>query len=146
MRSTTFFRPRCVVSLAIACVLLFAAGGVARADSTIEVIKGTSKGRVRPGEGRVESRGGETASPERAFPRVEVFVTDWCPYCKRLEAFLQANGVPYERKNIEAQETFRREHAQLGGGGIPVTRIDGRQIVRGFSAETMGRVLGIDAR
>jgi glutaredoxin len=135
-----------VVSLAFACALLFETGAVAQADSTIEVIKGTSKGRVRPGEGRVESRGGETASPERAFPRVEVFVTDWCPYCQRLEAFLKENGVPYERKNIEAQESFRKEHAQLGGGGIPLTRIDGRQVVRGFSAETMGRVLGIDAR
>jgi glutaredoxin len=130
----------------LACALLSGTAGVAGADSTIEVVKGTSKGRVRPGEGRVESRGGEAAAPDRAFPRLEVFVTDWCPYCQRLEAFLKANQVPYERKNIEADESFRREHAELGGGGIPVTRIDGKQIVRGFSAETMGRVLGIDAR
>ena len=77
------------------------------------------------------------------LPRVEVFVTDWCPYCQRLEAFLKQNRVPYERKNIEKNADARAEHEELGGGGIPVTRIGGKKVIRGFRPDVIGRALGL---
>ena len=77
---------------------------------------------------------------------VEVFVTDWCPYCSRLEAFLKQNQVAYQRKNIEQSAQFAAEHKALGGGGIPVTRIDGRDVIRGFKPEAIARALGLKAK
>lgn len=86
----------------------------------------------------------ETAPVAAEAPLVEVFVTDWCPYCRRLEAFLQDEDVPYVRKNIEEDPTARAEHAELGGGGIPVTRIGGDQVVRGFRPEVIAQLLDLD--
>jgi glutaredoxin len=132
-----------VVTLGLVCAVLGGALPSARADSTIEVIKGTSKQRVRPGESSAPS---ENAAAAQEFPRVELFLTDWCPYCRKLEAFLKANGVPYERKNIEKDASFKAEYAKLGGGGIPITRIGGKEVVRGFSPERIGQALGLESR
>ena len=68
-----------------------------------------------------------------AQPRVEVFVTSWCPYCQLLEQFLKSNNIPYVRQDIERNPAARRMHEQLGGGSIPVTRVDGSTIIRGFN-------------
>jgi glutaredoxin len=74
---------------------------------------------------------------------VEVFVTDWCPYCRRLEAYLQENDVEYVRLDIEKNGDALREHQRLGGGGgIPVTRV-GSQVVWGFRPDVIGKLLGI---
>jgi glutaredoxin len=129
------------LSVVAACMVCACLSGAVRADSTIEVIKGTSKQRVRAGEA---SR--EVAPAAQELPRVEVFVTDWCPYCQRLEAFLKENQILYERKNIEQQAGYRKEHEELGGGGIPVTRIGGTEIVRGFAPAKIAAALGITPR
>jgi hypothetical protein len=77
--------------------------GAVRADSTIEVIKGTSKQRVRAGEA---SR--EVAPAAQELPRVEVFVTDWCPYCQRLEAFLKENQSPTSARTSSSRRATGR--------------------------------------
>jgi glutaredoxin len=79
-------------------------------------------------------------------PVVEVFVTDWCPYCQRLEAFLKQNKVAYQRKNIEQSAEFRAQHAELGGGGIPVTRINGNQVIRGFRPDAIAEAIGLKTK
>ncbi len=73
---------------------------------------------------------------------VEVFVTSWCPYCRELEAFLTSEGVPFKRYDIESSTAGRKIYEQLGGGGVPVTRI-GSTVLRGFDREKMSRVLGL---
>ncbi len=97
-----------------------------------------------PNASSAESPAAEERSDTEAR-LVEVYVTDWCPYCQRLEAFLKENQVAYVRKNVEADDSARREHRALGGGGIPVTRIDGDQVVRGFRPEVIADLLGIEA-
>jgi glutaredoxin len=83
------------------------------------------------------------AAQER--PTVEVFVTDWCPFCQRLEAFLQKNDIEYVRLDIEKDGDAQREHRALGGGGgIPVTRI-GSQVIWGYRPDVIGPLVGIKA-
>lgn len=109
----------------------------ARAGSgpdTVEEVRGASR------QGRAA---GARAQGQREFPRVEVYLTDWCPYCRKLEAFLKQNRVPYVRKNIEASDQFSREYERLGGGGIPLTRIGGRQIVSGLQLDVIASELGL---
>ena len=84
-----------------------------------------------------------SVAASRQQPLVEVFVTDWCPYCQKLEAFLKQNNVAYQRKNIEQSAEARAEHQALGGGGIPVTRINGREVIRGFKPDAIARAIGL---
>ncbi len=75
--------------------------------------------------------------------KVEVFVTDWCPYCRKLEAYLKANNVAYTRYNIEKNKKAAAMHQQLGGGGVPVTRI-GTQVFHGFDQAQIASALNLD--
>lgn len=62
---------------------------------------------------------------------VEIFVTSWCPYCARLEQFLNTQKVEFVRYDIERDLNGFAKHQQLGGGGVPVIRV-GTQVFRGF--------------
>ena len=73
-------------------------------------------------------------------PRVEIFVTSWCPYCRALEGFLASRGIAYTKYDIEKSPQARAAHARLGGGGIPVTRI-GSEVIRGFDKARLLEVL-----
>jgi glutaredoxin len=116
-------------------------------DDRVEVVRGTDKELVRPGEDRPRAR---PAKPAKArdqageFPRVELFMAEWCGYCRRTEAFLKQNGVPYERKNIEQDARFQREYEALDSNVIPVVRIDGRRVLRGYRPEVLARELGLE--
>ena len=104
-----------------------------------------------PGIGRYQESGpklkpGESAPaplrPHAAVSKkVEIFVTTWCPYCQRLEKFLKDNRIQYTRYDIEHDSKGMLLHQQLGGGGVPVTRI-GSTVIRGFSPDDINRALG----
>jgi glutaredoxin len=84
-------------------------------------------------------------SPKPAAPRgaagIEIFVTSWCPHCKELEMYLEGRKLKFKRYDIERSSEGRRIHKELGGGGIPVTRINGEKVIRGFSARTLDAAL-----
>ncbi len=73
--------------------------------------------------------------------KVEVFVTDWCPYCRSLEAFLKAEKITYVRHDIEKSAKGRMMYEELGGGGIPLTRI-GTKVFHGFDESGIRSALG----
>ena len=66
--------------------------------------------------------------------RVVMYVTDWCPYCKKARDFLNAQGVSLSEYNIERDRNAADEMVRKTGGrkGVPVIDIEGI-IVRGFS-------------
>ena len=64
-------------------------------------------------------------------PKVEVIVSNDCPNCVALEMFLQAKGIEYTRLDVDNDPKARKMYYQLGGGGVPLSKIRGR-IVRGF--------------
>lgn len=75
---------------------------------------------------------------EQAMPpagtNVEVFVTSWCGYCKKMLRFLNEKGIPYTAYDIETDRNAFRIYRELGGGGVPVVRI-GANVVRGFNPD-----------
>lgn len=73
-------------------------------------------------------------------PTVEVFVTSWCPYCKRLELFLRSRNIQYTRYDIEADWQGQRLYWDLGGGGVPIVRI-GSFVMRGFDPDAITKAL-----
>jgi glutaredoxin len=62
---------------------------------------------------------------------VEVFVTSWCQYCRKLEAFLKENQIRYTRYDVEADAKGAAIFQKLGGTGIPVTRV-GSVVIHGY--------------
>lgn len=66
-------------------------------------------------------------------PKVVLYMTSWCGYCRRTGQLLTALGVPFVAKDVEKDRQAAKEYRKKAGGyrGIPVLDVDGR-IVRGF--------------
>lgn len=67
-------------------------------------------------------------------PKVIIYSTTWCAFCKTEEQYLQKLGVEYVKKDVEEDKAAYEELMQKNGGafqGVPVTDIAG-EIVLGF--------------
>lgn len=71
---------------------------------------------------------------------VEVFVTSWCQYCKKLVAFLDSNDIPYTKYDIEKDQNAHKTFKELGGAGVPLTKI-GSKIINGYNPDAILRLL-----
>lgn len=72
--------------------------------------------------------------------RAEIFVTSWCPYCQKLERYLQTRNIPYVRYDVEKNKKANETYRQLGGGGVPLTRV-GSKVIAGYQPEEIMRAL-----
>ena len=83
-------------------------------------------------------------APEPARSRfsgtVEIFVTDWCGYCKQAEAYMRSNNIAYVAYNIEKDKAAHQRFQELGGRGVPLILI-GQHRMAGFSAKTLEHYL-----
>ncbi len=78
-----------------------------------------------------------SAAPSEApAKKVEIFVTSWCGYCKRLETFLKENNIEYKRYDVEKDPKGAAIFAQIGGEGVPVSRV-GNKVVQGFDPDAI---------
>jgi glutaredoxin-like YruB-family protein len=67
-------------------------------------------------------------------PKVIIYSTAWCGFCKMTMQYLSQKGVPYVDKNIEQDaEAYHELIKKIGGNyrGVPVIDIDG-QLILGF--------------
>ncbi len=72
---------------------------------------------------------GSIAAQARALEDVHVVVytTHWCPVCTRAKAWLQANGIAYEERDVEASATWASElRARNPAHSIPTFDIEGQ--------------------
>lgn len=69
-------------------------------------------------------------------PNVEVFMTSWCGYCKRMLSFLREKGIPFTAHDIEKDNDAARTYRELGGRGVPVVRI-GSHVVHGYNPDAV---------
>jgi len=67
---------------------------------------------------------------------VEVFVTSSCGYCRKMLRFLNEKGIPYKVRDIEQDNEAARTFRQLGGRGVPVTRI-GTRVINGYNPQAV---------
>lgn len=68
------------------------------------------------------------------IPRVEIYMTAWCDYCKRLEKYLKEKGVPFVTYDVEKNDDAMRTYRKLGGRGVPLTRV-GKDVIYGYNPE-----------
>jgi glutaredoxin len=77
--------------------------------------------------------------------KVIVYHSPACPHCRKLIAYLDANGIDYTPYDVTKSETARQEIKTLTGAmAIPVTLADGRVVI-GFNPKAIGETLGIKA-
>ena len=62
---------------------------------------------------------------------VQIFITDWCPYCVKLENYLKREKISYKKYDIEKDPLGKKIYQELGGRGVPVTRV-GNQVIHGY--------------
>ena len=84
------------------------------------------------------------------MPKIKIFSTSWCAYCRAEMRYLDDNNVPYEHVDVEkdpkeAEEMINLSHQQ----GVPVTlltREDGTSEVKiGFDQDWLATELGLAA-
>jgi len=89
-----------------------------------------------------EGGAGTGSSKRGTLPKVELYVTSWCGYCKKARSFLTSRGIPFEEYDIERDAEAAKKMASLNRrGGVPVAVIGGKTLV-GFSPEAYQSALG----
>lgn len=76
------------------------------------------------------------------MPKVTIYTTPSCVYCKMAKEYFKANNVAYEEKNVAGDQAAVQEMMQKSGQlGVPVIDVDGK-IVVGFDKSTLDELLG----
>lgn len=83
------------------------------------------------------------------MPKVTVFSTTTCKYCKQVKDYLTANHVEYEEVLLDQQPDRIQESVGISGQrGVPVTKIvkdDGSAVaVLGWDQEQLAAQLGLN--
>ncbi len=67
---------------------------------------------------------------------VEIYVTSWCPYCRKAMDFMDSHGIPYNSYDIEEDldAAARKKALAPNYTGIPLAVINGK-IIKGFTKE-----------
>ncbi len=76
------------------------------------------------------------------LPKVTIYVTSWCPYCRQLAAHLTRRGVAFREIDIERDPTGRDELSRKApyAMGVPVMDVAG-EILMGFDVASTDRLL-----
>ncbi|MEJ2597747.1 MAG: glutaredoxin domain-containing protein [Anaerolineales bacterium] len=79
----------------------------------------------------------------KKYPRVIIFTTPSCSFCRSAKKYLRQQGVPFKdvdvsRDSAAARDMVRRSRQQ----GVPVLDIGGKIIV-GFDRPKIDRLLGL---
>ena len=97
-------------------------------------------GKNRPGPNTIPSltkQSKKSGTP----PKVELYVTSWCTYCKKARAFFKSRGIPFTEYDIEKDKVAARRKQQLDKrGGVPFALINGTP-VHGFFKAAYERAL-----
>lgn len=77
------------------------------------------------------------------MPKVTIYTTPTCVYCKMTKAFFKENNVQYEEKDVSADRAAADEMIKKSNQmGVPVIDIDGKILV-GFDKEGLSQLLNI---
>ena len=99
------------------------------------------------GYGKVPERRQKADSPAESkvvakdLPIVEMFVTSWCGYCKKAEAYFNKRNIPFVKYDIEKdQQAARRKSKLTNRRGVPFVLI-GDVGIPGYSEAAFDRAL-----
>ncbi len=69
---------------------------------------------------------------------VTLYMTSWCPYCRKARELLNSLGVNVTEHDIERDKAMAAEKRRVSGGysGVPLLDIEGI-LIRGFSPDAI---------
>lgn len=74
-------------------------------------------------------------------PQVEVYMTSWCPWCKKTLTFFRSRGIAVQVYDIERDSAAARRKKRIDSSrGVPTTVIDGR-VIHGYAPKAFERAL-----
>ena len=77
------------------------------------------------------------------MPKVVLFSTSTCSWCRRAKRYFKEHGVPFKEINVERDQQATRDIARkTGQTGVPVIKIGSAWIV-GFDKEKIDAKLGL---
>lgn len=71
-------------------------------------------------------------TPAKSARTVEIYVTEWCHYCRDAQSYMKSRGIPFTAYDIEKDCAANRRYTELGGGGVPIIIIGSKKMF-GFS-------------
>jgi len=82
------------------------------------------------------------------MPRITIYSTATCAYCKMLKGYLQSKNIAYEEKHADQDQKLAEELLEKSGQlGVPFTIIekdDGtEEKILGFDRHKIDSVLGV---
>ena len=95
----------------------------------IQADSGGAKTEVRPAP-----PGG--AKAEKGAVKVVMYMTDWCPYCRKAREFLQTLDVDLVEYNVEKNREKAAEFKAKGGSGVPLIDVEGT-VIKGFNQDSI---------
>lgn len=87
---------------------------------------------------RVNTYRAPPATPAAA--PVVMYSAAWCGVCRKAKRYLQAQGIPFQERDIDASRENRRRFEALGGKGVPLILV-GEEKMRGFSEARLETML-----
>ena len=77
------------------------------------------------------------------MPKVTIYTTPYCVYCRMSKEFFKQHNVAYEEKDVAVDLKARDDMIQKSGQmGVPVIEADGKLII-GFDQPRLKEALGI---
>ena len=81
--------------------------------------------------------------PVRRQPRIVLFTTPSCPWCRAVKTYLRQKGFRFREVDVSKDPDAARDMIRrTGQRGVPVLLIGNRPIV-GFDREKIDKLLGI---
>ena len=88
------------------------------------------------GKGRSAVAAAKQGLSKNSDIQVVMYMTDWCPYCKKAGEYIKSLGVNLIEYDIEKNENRKKEMKVLSGGSAMVPLIDVEGIIiRGYVPE-----------
>lgn len=79
----------------------------------------------------------------KKYPRVILFSTPTCTYCRRAKKYLREHNVPFKDVDVSRDAAAARDMVRRSGQqGVPVIDIGGKIIV-GFDQQKVNQFLGL---
>lgn len=63
------------------------------------------------------------------MPNIEIYTTEFCPYCSRAKQLLKSKGVKFTEHDVMMDASLRRKMADMAGArSVPQVFVDGKHI------------------
>lgn len=78
---------------------------------------------------------------KRTDNQVELYITSWCPYCKKATNYFRSKGIKFKVYDIEKDQNAAMRKKKLNdGGGVPFAVINGKYI-SGYAPDSYASAL-----